>query len=70
MTMPQLLSAPPPTVLGCTDRVARLVRAETDLAIRVPVATAPALFGYHFHLFLRSFRELIILLSFLCFFLS
>jgi len=53
MTMPQLLSAPPPTVLGCTDRVARLVRAETDLAIRVPVATAPALFVFHFHLFLR-----------------
>ena len=45
MTIPQLLSAPPPTVLSCTDRVAlRPVCAETHLASRVPAAMAPAFF--------------------------
>jgi len=45
MTIPQVLSAPPPTVLSCTDRVAlRPVCAETHLASRVPAAMAPAFF--------------------------
>ena len=47
MTMPQLLSAPPPTVLSSTDLVAlRLVRAQIHLAFRVPEAMAPALFVF------------------------
>jgi len=41
MTTRQRPSAPPPTVLGCTDLVARLVCAQTHLAFRVPVAMAP-----------------------------